>query len=151
MASKEFTGRKMLILTVSAFGVIIAVNLILAWQAVNTFPGLEVKNSYVASQQFDRDRIAQEALNWDVSAKLENGELILMILDRDGHPVQVAEIGGTLGRATNVADDQTPDLVFNGKAYVAPVELAPGYWHLRLNAVADDGTNFRQRIELYVK
>ena len=41
-----------------AFGVIIAVNLTLAYQAVATFPGLEVKNSYVASQSFDVDREA---------------------------------------------------------------------------------------------
>ena len=39
-----------------AFGVIIAVNLTLAFQAVRTFPGLEVKNSYVASQSFEQER-----------------------------------------------------------------------------------------------
>jgi nitrogen fixation protein FixH len=29
------------------------VNLLMAYQAISTFPGLEVKNSYVASQKFD--------------------------------------------------------------------------------------------------
>ncbi len=151
MASKEFTGRKMLILTVSAFGVIIGVNLILAWQAINTFPGLEVKNSYVASQQFDRERAAQEALGWDVSAQVENGRLVLSIRDRDGRPVQAADLSATVGRATNVAQDQTPELVFDGTAYVAPIELVPGYWKLRLVAVAQDGTKFQQRLEIHVK
>jgi nitrogen fixation protein FixH len=47
-----------------AFGLIIAVNLTLAFNAIRTFPGLEVKNSYVASQSFDRDRQAQTALDW---------------------------------------------------------------------------------------
>ena len=51
-----------------AFGVIIAVNLTLAFNAVRTFPGLEVKNSYVASQSFDADRAAQNALGWDGAA-----------------------------------------------------------------------------------
>ncbi|MDZ4134978.1 MAG: FixH family protein, partial [Paracoccaceae bacterium] len=42
----ELTGRKVLVITVSAFAVIIGVNLLLAYKAVSTFPGLEVKNSY---------------------------------------------------------------------------------------------------------
>jgi nitrogen fixation protein FixH len=54
----EMTGRKVLAITVSAFGVIIAVNFLLAYKAVSTFPGLEVPNSYVASQTFDADRAA---------------------------------------------------------------------------------------------
>ncbi|NNE53354.1 MAG: FixH family protein, partial [Sulfitobacter sp.] len=64
-----------------AFGTIIAVNLTLAFNAVRTFPGLEVKNSYVASQSFDRQREAQLALGWEVSARVEGGELSLTILE----------------------------------------------------------------------
>ncbi len=52
----------------SAFAVIIAVNLVLAFKAVRTFPGLEVENSYVASQTFDAERTAQEALGLDAEA-----------------------------------------------------------------------------------
>ena len=37
----------------AAFGIIISVNLTLAFKAVATFPGLEVRNSYIASQSFD--------------------------------------------------------------------------------------------------
>jgi hypothetical protein len=44
--------------------VIISVNLLLAFKAVSTFPGLEVKNSYVASQGFNDRKAAQEALGW---------------------------------------------------------------------------------------
>ena len=57
-AEKQLTGRKVLLIMCSAFAVIIGVNLTLAFQAVATFPGLEVKNSYVASQSFDDDRAA---------------------------------------------------------------------------------------------
>ena len=48
------TGRKVLAIAVAAFGVVIAANLVLAWQAVGTFPGTETANSYVASQNFNR-------------------------------------------------------------------------------------------------
>jgi nitrogen fixation protein FixH len=142
---KQLTGRKVLAMMVSTFVVIIGVNLTLAYQAVATFPGLETKNSYIASQTFDANRAAQEALGWDVAAFVEAGQLRLDI-SRDGVPV-VADIqSAVLGRATNVAQDQAPVLVFDGLHYVAPVTLAKGNWNLRLVAVAGDGTTFQQRI-----
>ncbi len=90
-------------------------------------------------------------LGWDVSARVENGMLILSILDPDGQPVEPAALDATLGRATEIADDTTPDFRFDGQALVAPVDLAPGNWNLRMVATAADGTLFRQRIVLYVK
>lgn len=140
-----FTGRKFFLIIASCFTVIIAVNLTLAYNAVATFPGLEVKNSYVASQNFDKDRAAQLALDWDVSARVERDMLTLSI-QRDGRPVRAEIVSATLGRATHVGEDQTPDLRFDGRAYIAPAELGPGNWNLRLVARAEDGTTFRQRV-----
>ncbi len=51
------------------FGVIIAVNLTMAYFANSTWSGLVVANGYVASQSFDKDLAkarAQEALGWKV-------------------------------------------------------------------------------------
>ena len=151
MSERVITGRHVFIITASAFAVIIGVNLLLAYKAVATFPGLEVKNSYVASQSFDADRKAQVALGWDVSAKVEGGVLRLSILDEAGNPVRVAKLDGTLGRATEVKDDSTPDFAFDGTVYAAPVDLDPGNWNLRMVAIAPNGTRFQQRIVLYVK
>lgn len=145
VSGKPFTGRKFFAIVASGFAVIITVNLTLAYQAVSTFPGLETKNSYVASQSFDVDRAAQEALGWVVGAFVEGGELRLRIM-RDGTPVEAKIVSAVLGRATHVAQDETPDLVFDGQDYVAPVDLAKGNWNLRLVAQAADGTTFRQRV-----
>ena len=127
------------------FGVIIAVNLTLAFNAVRTFPGLEVKNSYVASQSFEQDRTAQLALAWDVDAWLEDGELFLSIL-RDGEPQQPVIEAAVLGRATSVAADEMPRFVFDGRAFVAPVAAYEGNWNLRVKLRAQDGTLFQQRL-----
>ncbi len=150
MRSREFTGKKALALFVGAFAVIIGVNLVLAFSAVKTFPGLEVKNSYVASQEFDAKRDAQTALGWTVSSKATGGLLILSITDKSGWPVQVEKLEATLGRATHVKDDVTPDFHFDGTAYVAPMELDPGNWNIRMKATAKDGTEFSQRVVLHV-
>ena len=81
MSAKPITGRKVFAIVASAFAVIIGVNIFMAVSAVRTFPGLEVQNSYVASQSFDADREAQEALGWEVTAIVERDTLVLTILD----------------------------------------------------------------------
>lgn len=146
----RMTGRKVLIIAVSSFGVILAANLTLAFNAVSTFPGLEVDNSYVASQNFNQELAEQLALGWDVKASHEDGMLKLSITDPEG-PVQVAHLDAVLGAATHVRDDQTPEFRFVDGAYRAPVELGTGNWNIRLHAVAADGTEFRQRVVLHVR
>lgn len=143
---KPITGRKVALIFCSAFAVIIGVNLVLAFNAVSTFPGLEVKNSYVASQAFEEDRAAQIALGWDVSATVSDDELRLSVL-KDGVPVQPDIQSAVFGRATSVAEDQFPTFRFDGTAFVAAIKpAAKGNWNLRLVARAEDGTIFKQRI-----
>ncbi|MEM7643840.1 MAG: FixH family protein [Pseudomonadota bacterium] len=142
------TGRKVLAIFVLMFGTIIAVNLTLAFNAVKTFPGLETKNSYVASQKFEAQRAAQEALGWASTAHVADGMLILDLRHADGTPVADAQITSVLGRATNVSDDIVPAFAFDGAVWRAPVDLRPGNWDLRLEAVATDGTLFQKRLKL---
>lgn len=142
---KEITGRHVFAMFAIGFGTIIAVNLTLAWNAVQTFPGLEVRNSYVASQSFDADRAAQSALDWDVAARLEGAQLILTIA-KDAEPLAPLIESAVFGRATSVAADQVPDFTYDGAAFKAPVVAGAGNWNLRLVARAADGTLFQQRI-----
>jgi nitrogen fixation protein FixH len=147
----RMTGRKVLIIAVSSFGVILAANLTLAFNAVSTFPGLEVDNSFVASQNFNQELAEQLALGWDVKATHREGELALAITDPAGNPVQVAHLDAVLGAATHVRDDLVPDFRFSEGAYRAPVEIGKGNWNIRLHAVAADGTEFRQRVVLHLR
>ena len=148
---RKFTGKHAAILFVSAFSIIIGVNIALAVSAVRTFPGLEVKNSYVASQQFDARRDAQEALGWQVAAEARDGQVFLRFSDAAGGVVEVAELEATVGRATHVRDDIAPDFVFNGQDYVAEATLGAGNWNIRLRARAQNGTEFTQRVVLHVQ
>lgn len=146
----EIKGWHVLTAFLLAFGVIIAVNLTLAYQAVRTFPGLEVKNSYVASQTFDADRADQVALEWDVSATLVGNELSLIIL-KDGRAISPKIDEAIFGRATHVGQDQTPDFAFDGKSLRATVIGGEGNWNLRIKARSDDGTLFQQRVIVATK
>lgn len=141
----EIKGWHVLMWFCMAFGVIITVNLTLAFQAVRTFPGLEVANSYVASQSFDVDRTAQTTLEWDVSATLSDHTLSLVIIE-NGKPISPVVEQATFGRATNVQFDETLDFSFDGQALRAQVIAGAGNWNLRLKLRASDGTLFQQRV-----
>lgn len=135
---------------VGAFGIIIAVNITMATQAIRTFPGLETKNSYVASQEFNTRLHAQQALGWEIYADWTDGMVHLSITDEDG-PVRVKDLHAIVGRATQNADDVEPVFAFNGTTYEAPLDLGPGNWNIRMTALAEDGTEFIQRVILHVK
>jgi nitrogen fixation protein FixH len=149
----ELTGKHVLAITVGAFGVIIAVNLAMAWQAISTFPGLEVANSYVASQTFDDDKAAQQALGWTLTHGYDPAarQLTLTFTDARGYPAELAGLSVMLGRTTQARDDQRPEFVELGGSYRTEVALKPGKWMMHVEAVAPDGTLFRQRLDLFVK
>ncbi len=135
---------------IAVFSLIIGVNLFMASQAVRTFPGLEVANSYVASQEFDIRKAEQEALGWSVWADDFDDMVHVKITDADGNPVRARELTAIVGRTTMAADDVAPQFAWNGSFYEAPLALSGGKWIVRLDAIAQDGTSFQQRIDLHV-
>lgn len=142
--TRELTGRHVAAMFVGGFGIIIAVNLTMAFSAVRTFPGLEVKNSYVASQSFDARRTAQEALGWQARVAYADGMLSVDIVDRDGRSAPARGLTVQVGRPTEAADDVT--LALSGGS--AAVDLAPGLWRVDIRATAPDGTLYARAVEL---
>lgn len=99
-----------------------------------------MKNSYVASQSFDRDRAAQQALNWTVTAEYDGQEMVLTIRDETGYPAPVKDLQATVGRPTHMRDDQTPE--FQLHEWRVPRAAAAGLGGLEHppSATAQDGT-----------
>jgi nitrogen fixation protein FixH len=151
---REFTGWHMLALTVSAFGVIIAVNGVMAYKAISTFPGLEVQSSYLASQDFDAEKAAQVALGWVLTPSYDpvGGVIRLQFQDKAGQAVTLGDLSVLVGRPTEARDDRTPDFVPGADGvYQAQDRLAVGKWMVDVTAHAQDGTLFHQRLDLHVK
>jgi nitrogen fixation protein FixH len=151
---KPLTGRTVLAITLAAFGTVIAANLTMAWFAIGSFPGLEVANSYVASQQFDARARAQAALGWTIAPALSTGgaasTLSVRITDRAGQPVTPAVAAARLGRATTARQDVTLPLACTGGTCTGDAVLAPGRWRLSLTATAPDGTDWQSTHDLIV-
>lgn len=144
---RKLNGYHVLGIFGGCFGIILSVNLFMAFQAVSTFPGLEVSSSYADSQTFDVRRHAQEELGWQASVETTNTQVTLTLVDEAGRPVYPAELTALLTRPTTRANDQVLELTRgpNG-TLTAPAVLDAGRWRLRMVGVARDGTDYRHNI-----
>lgn len=143
---KTLTGRHVAMMFVTGFGIIIAVNAALAINAVRTFPGLEVPNSYIASQTFQARSDAQQSLGWVASAVYKDGELRLTITDAAGNPAPALDLSAHIGRPTEAKNDADLDL----RDGSSRIDLAEGAWRLDLSARAPDDTLFERALLLQV-
>jgi nitrogen fixation protein FixH len=150
--TRTFTGRHMALIMVAFFGVIIAVNLFMASNAVRTFGGVVVQNSYVASQRFngwlDAAR-AQDKLGWVARATVQGDRLVVTLAGPDGAidgALVAIDAEHPLGRMPGRAFALNP--VGAGR-YVAPHALPAGRWRLRIQAQRDGiDARFLQEIRL---
>lgn len=148
-----FTGRHMLAVVFLFFGTIIGVNIVMVVSATGTFPGLVVKNSYVASQNYNRtlaEAQAQEAAGWRMELDTEGGILSLRLVDRDGVPLRRLTVTAQAGRPSTTEEDRMVVLAETGTGYRAAEALPAGLWEIAIEAREDGARVFgaRQRIHL---
>ncbi len=119
---------------VAGFGVVIAVNLLMARLAVTTFGGEVVENSYVASQEFNRwldDAERDQALGWEAHAsRLDDGRVSVVFTSAASAPVELTAIARhPLGRLP----DRGMSFERTGPGHFTSTgKLAGGRWTLRL-------------------
>lgn len=150
--NRELTGRHVLAITLAAFGLIIGVNLVMAVKAVGSFPGLETKSSYIASQHFQAERDAQQQLGWQAGLRVVEGMLVLTLVDAGGSAVVPQTLSVQMRRPTHQRDDVALQLIPEAPGrWSTPARLEPGNWNADITAEAADGTRFRQRLFLDIR
>jgi nitrogen fixation protein FixH len=136
--SGEFTGAHMVALMVAFFGVVIAVNLALAFYARSSWTGLVVENAYVASQEFNEraaEGKAQAALGWAGTLVIDGRGVGYRLLDRAGKPVELKQVSVKLRRPAYASEDQTLDLAPTGDGGFASGErVRDGLWIVEVEA-----------------
>jgi nitrogen fixation protein FixH len=137
-----FKGWHMAVITVSFFAVIIAVNITLAVFANRSWTGLVVENSYVASQNFNRDaEIArqQHAVGWQMKLDMSKGPAEVSILDRAGKPLLGLAVHALLQHPVSDSQDQQLMLrEIQPGIYASAGTLASGSWIVDVTAEGDD-------------
>lgn len=136
--SRGFTGAHMWMVAIGFFGVIIAVNITMATFAMRSWTGLVVDNSYVASQEFEEQRIAHEAqraAGWQATLTYLSGAARLVIFDGARRPVDLGDVTLQVNRPVGGHDDQVVALSRNGDgSYEAAVDLPKGVWDATVTA-----------------
>ncbi|NTJ42498.1 cation transporter [Agrobacterium larrymoorei] len=136
-----FTGWHMLAIMLLFFGTVITVNITMAWNAVTSWSGLVVKNTYVASQQFNGKAEAAKA-------RAASGIVGTLLIDGDSirYDVTHAEKGVvdtdmvTLNFRRPVGESQDFSLAMDklsANSFAARHELPPGDWIVEAVAVKD--------------
>jgi len=137
-SSGEFTGRHMLGLMLAFFGTIIAVNLTMATVAGMSWTGFVVKNSYIASQEFNRkaeEGRAQAALGWTSSLAIADGMLHYRLADASGAIVAPRGVTATFRRPAYDAEDRTVTLERMSDGIFAATEMPrDGIWIVETDA-----------------
>ena len=135
---KVFTGRHMLIIMLSFFGVIIAVNLTMAALANKSWTGLVVKNGYIASQHFNKNQQVQQdylAKGWKSQLVYENG-VFKINLTKNAEALTGCNVTGLLSRP--VHENSNLALAFKPHSdgvYQAQKLLDAGRWNLEVQAL----------------
>jgi nitrogen fixation protein FixH len=137
---RRFTGRHMAAILVAFFGVVIAVNVMMARLAVRSFGGEVVENSYVASQHFNRwldEAAVEQALGWRVQVARRTDDRLSVRLD--GVPAKSVVLIGEARRPLGVRPDRTLRFVrVADGSFVSTSPLPTGRWRLRLEVRAGD-------------
>ena len=151
LTGRPLTGRKVLLIAVTAFAVILAANLTMLVAATGSFPGLVVKNSYVASQGWDRKTNAQRVLGWAAVAEYADGTLRVTMTGRDGAPVPGLNVVAVVGRPASTRDDVRLILAEGANGYAAPLTLTPGRWRVMIAGADAEGGRFEAVAEFRVR
>lgn len=149
----RFTGKHMIASMVCFFGVIIAVNLYMATLASKSWTGLIVKNSYVASQEFNGElKKAAEQKNWGWHSTINYaaGTLVLTLRDEDKNIITFDKVVAEIGRPAFEQSDKVIEFmpIASGSNKIM-IHLKEGVWALKIRGTAA-GKTYRRDLRISV-
>ena len=158
--ARQLTGRHVLFILLVGFGIVFAVNGVMAWFAIDTFPGLVSKDAYREGLEYNRTleaRREQAKLGWQVDVAVAgtgNARAVTArFRDRDGHPIGGLKVNAALVRPVAAGNDRRAVLDETAPGdYRAEIVLPSlGNWLLDVEAVRRDGTQWRMERSLWLK
>lgn len=133
-----FTGWHMAVIMMAFFGTIISVNILMAYLASASWSGMLSKNTYVASQDFNRNAArsrawAKEGLKGVLSVE---GGMVRYRLEGPGDVVaSVDHVEAVFHRPVGDKQDFSMKLIREHDRFSAPRALAEGPWIVDLAAM----------------
>lgn len=158
---RPLSGRTVLVWLVAFFGVVVAVNALMAKLAIDTMPGTDVDSAYQAGNAYNAQISAardQDARRWLVQGHIErhaDGRSVIEVKaqDRDGQPLKNLRFSAQLERPIDRRADRRLALM-EGEAGIysgQTVEVASGQWDLVLEAERGSRRVFLSRNRVLLK
>lgn len=154
--SWRFTGKHMLALVTGFFVIIFVMNLVLAYFALASWPGLLVRNGFDASQTYNQEieqvRI-QNQLGWQSSVELKQNRVVFRITDNTDNPLSGLKIVAAAARPTNEAEDRVLELKeMSGGIYQGKTALLSGNWVISVHATDESTARvYRRQFRIFVQ
>ena len=140
---KKITGFHASLMFIAFFGVVAAVNFLMAGFAISSFGGTVVDNSYVASQKYNQwleEGREQIAHGWSVGKPERAGDkLVLAVQNEAGQPLANAEIA--IIAQHPVGRTESFNLSFSETAsgqYQSNENIPAGRWKLKISIINGD-------------
>ncbi|WP_374306047.1 FixH family protein [Methylocella sp.] len=156
-SGRRLTGRFVFLIASACFGVMFAVNGLMAYYAVSTFRGLSDPSPYEDGLAYQKDidaARAQDARGWNVTAHVGQEaatgrrSIEIRFVDREGAPIRGLDVQAALQSPADVKLDAAVALreaepgVAPG-VYVGLADARPGQWDLMIDARRDNERLFR--------
>lgn len=143
VAKRPLTGKHILFAMIAFFAAVMAVNGYFIYTALRTFPGEDVRRSYLQGLNYNEtlaERRAQAALNWraeaGIVAQADGTAVEVRVANHEGSAIEGLEMSGVLRRPADSDHDVALTFTsYGGGLYVARTpRLAPGAWDVRATA-----------------
>ncbi len=142
------TGGKVLLILFSFFGVVFAVNFLMAYDAISTFRGEVVDNPYEVGLHYDSQVAAAEAQSqrhWRVEVTLA-GAVRATFRDAEGQLLTGLDVTGVFAAPADMSRDRSFAMrEIDPGVYVGPAPPASGVWDLTLKATRGGETLFQSK------
>ncbi|MDJ0921602.1 MAG: FixH family protein [Henriciella sp.] len=147
---KTLKGWHVLLIMLGFFGVIFAVNGVFLYQAITSFPGEDIKKSYVQGLNYNQtldERAQQMASGWSAQAGLDGSVLVFRLADKDGEALSNYVVVSELRRLATQAGDTALALQAhpNGEYHADTTGLSSGQWQARFTVFDHDAETVRFR------
>lgn len=136
----RFTGWHMLAIMIGFFGVVIGVNAVMATDAIRTFGGLVVENSYVATTHYNRwlaEGRQQEREGWQATPTADGTGTVSLRLSRAGQAIDGASVSIVANHPVGLVAQRSLRLrPAGGGVYRSDGRLPHGRWLVRIEVSA---------------
>jgi nitrogen fixation protein FixH len=140
----RFTGWHMLATMIGFFGVVIAVNVLMASDAIRTFGGTVVDNSYVATMEYNRwlaEGRQQERDGWRATPAADRAGAVSLDLSRAGRAVDGAVVDVVANHPVGLMAERRFRLRPLGQGrYRSDIPLPHGRWLIRILVRSGNGS-----------